>query len=325
MLSCGQDPAIKPMAFELESPANFGATVPQPEYNKATKEGIALGKKLFFDKRLSQNNDISCGSCHLPEKAFSDFGKQFSIGNEGKILKRNTQALFNLAWETSFFWDGGAKNLESQVFAPLQAHDEMNANLDSLQKELSKIDEYKSLFKKAFDSDEISSVKVAWAIAQYERSLISANSNYDKWVRNEGFSLSSIEQKGFDIFKIKCATCHKADLFADGNFHNNGLDSTFDDSRFENLYKGRFRITTNEADLGKYKIPSLRNLKFTAPYMHDGRFATLTEVINHYSNGIKTSPTLSEKLPKEGFRFTPEERESLIAFLNTLNDNEFTK
>lgn len=307
-------------------PAHLAATVPQPAYNSATKAGIALGQRLFFDTLLSGNNTISCASCHIPKYAFSDSGKIFSTGTGGQLQRRNTPALFNLAWANGYFWDGGAKNLESQVFAPLQAHNEMDQDLKALVAELETIPSYKSAFKEAFGTDSITSAAIARAIAQFERSLIAANSKFDAFINDEkGAILSENELKGFEIFKKACVSCHKVGFFTDFGYHNNGLDSSFTDDRFENLYKGRYRITLGANDIGKYKTPSLRNLAYTAPYMHDGRFASLEEVIEHYSHGLRPSATLDTVFRKKpaGFGFSEEEKKVLIIFLATLNSPKY--
>ncbi len=326
MYSCSQDGEIlQPnSSIAIEGPKNFSTELPQPTDNRATVKGIALGKKLFFDPILSGNNTIACAACHHADKAFSD-GLAFSNkGISGIPMLRNAPALFNIAWAKGYFADGGAKNLESQVFAPLQHEDEMKQNLSELITELRLSAKYPILFKEAFGVDSINTTLLVHAIAQFERSLISANSKYDKYVRLEGEILTLQELKGLEIFKSKCESCHKADFFTDFDFHNNGLDSSFNDNSHENIHKGRYRITGNIVDVGKFKTPSLRNLSFTAPYMHDGRFANIDEVLTHYNSGIKYSATLDEKIPKPGFQLSIVEIEDLKIFLKTLDDYDFT-
>ena len=314
-------------AFAITLPANFKVPMIQPEYNMATEKGVALGRMLFYDPILSGNNKISCASCHQQNRAFADQNKRFSFGISGKDLLRHSPTLFNLAWSSGLFWDGGAKNLESQVFAPLNHKDEMDKDLKLLVHELKNHHKYHQKFKEAFGTDSISSSQIAWALAQFERTLISSNSKYDKWVRKEnGVKLSSIELQGFEIYKNACASCHIPDLFTDNDYHNNGLDSVFIDASHENLYKGRFRISDKPSDIGKFKTPSLRNILLTSPYMHDGRFKTLAEVIDHYSENITQSSTLGNTLitkEKSGFHFSAEEKKALLVFLETLTDYEF--
>jgi cytochrome c peroxidase len=301
-------------------------TVPQPETNIATIKGVALGQKLFSDPFLSENGKISCATCHQPDKAFSD-GKALSDrGASGSVLLRHAPVLFNLAWMDGFFWDGGAKNLESQVFGPLSHPDEMGNDLAGLIDRLNRHSEYPALFKAAFGTDTISSQQLSRAFAQFERSLLSFGSRYDRWKKGKD-RMSNKELEGYRVYKSKCAACHTEGLFTDNLYHNNGLDSSYTDTRNELLYYGRYRITSDSADIGKYKTASLRNLAFSAPYMHDGRFATLNEVLDHYSAGVKNYPSLSEKLRPEGripgIALSSEEKESLLLFLNTLNDSSF--
>lgn len=325
VFSCSKKAEVKPQfqSFEIVVPSNLSATFPQPASNIATKEGIALGRLLFYDPTLSGSNKFSCASCHLQQNSFSDIAINFSLGESQKPLLRNSMPLFNLAWATGYFWDGGAKNLESQVFAPLQSHDEMNQDLKELVTELMANPIYPPKFEAAFGTKTINSAFIARAIAQYERTFISANSKYDFWVRKEkNITLNSLELKGLDIFNSKCAACHVPDFFTDFDYHNNGLDSSFEDDSHENVYKGRYRITNQFSDIGKYKTPSLRNVALTAPYMHDGRFNTLEDVLNHYSENLKISNNIDINLQKK-MSFTSNEKLELRAFLHTLTDYEF--
>lgn len=322
LLSCkneGNEDAL----FLLKSP--YGV-VPQPSYNLASEAGIALGKKLFFDPVLSANNSISCASCHVPSLAFSDGVALSNKGVSTKPLSRNSPALFNLAWMQGVFWDGGAKNLESQVFGPLTHPDEMAMDLLELSVRLQKIPEYRKLFKDVWQTDSILSFHIARSIAQYERSLISFNTPFDLFYQGKK-QVSEIEKPGYAVFMQKCESCHKLPLFTDNSYHNNGIDDAFMDTREELLRFGRYRITNDSADIGKYKTPSLRNIKFTAPYMHDGRFATLEAVLNHYSKGVhQNSPNLDSRLNYQGgFSLNEQEIRELLIFLNMLNDETFIK
>lgn len=301
---------------------------PVVSFNPANKKAIILGRKLFFDVTLSANNRISCASCHLPSKAFTDGVALSNIGVSGNILHRNSMPLFNLAWATSgLFWDGGATNLESLSIGPLTHPDEMAENILTLPDELAQNPDYRTLFAEAYPEEggAITIQKVLKALAQYMRVLVSANAKYDLAVRNPTAKiLNDLEIKGLKIFDQKCNSCHDRSqhLFKDNNFHNNGLDDTFSTDH-ELAAMGRFRITGKTEDIGKFKTPSLRNLSYTAPYMHDGRFATLQEVLNHYSSGIKEYPTLAPQL--RNFTLSEDEKQALLAFLKTLDDESFTK
>lgn len=301
-------------------PANFPSPELNPD-NPLTAEGVALGRLLFYDKRLSGNNHIACASCHDPANSFSDGVALTNAGAAGTFLLRHSPALINLAWaDTGLFWDGGATNLESQALAPLRAEDEMHQDLIEMVEELNAVPDYVSRFRKAFN-DDIRPGYVAMALAQFQRTLVSADSRYDKFVRGEvGEDLSAIEKEGLLLFRQKCQSCHSTDLFTDFLYHNNGLDTEFPVELYDALYTGRYRITYDKQDIGAYKTPTLRNLKFTAPFMHDGRFSSLEQVIDHYSNGIRPSETLSPLIPANGFRFNKREKEAILAFLETLTD-----
>ena len=297
-----------------------------PIDNPQTVEGIALGKKLFFDPILSINNTIACVDCHAPENAFTDSDK-FSDGVDGIFGNRNSMPLFNLAWnyDEKFFWDGNTFSLEHLAFVPVTDPFEMKSNWADVESKLQQNAEYPSLFEKAFGASNIDSSLVTKAIAQFERTLISANSKFDKFLLGE-LNLSPEELNGFNVFmdeaKGDCFHCHGSDknpLWTDNIFHNNGLDETFADL-------GLGAVTGDPADNGKFKSPSLRNLEFTAPYMHDGRFASLDDVINHYSQGLKNSSTidpLMKKVDQGGVGLTDKDKADLKAFLLSLSDYDF--
>jgi len=297
-----------------------------PIDNPQTVEGIALGKKLFFDPILSINNTIACVDCHAPENAFTDSDK-FSDGVDGIFGNRNSMPLFNLAWnyDEKFFWDGNTFSLEHQAFVPVTDPFEMKSNWADVESKLQQHAEYPSLFEKAFGASNIDSSLVTKAIAQFERTLISANSKFDKFLLGE-LNLSPEELNGFNVFmdeaKGDCFHCHGSDknpLWTDNIFHNNGLDETFADL-------GLGAVTGDPADNGKFKSPSLRNLEFTSPYMHDGRFASLDDVINHYSQGLKNSSTidpLMKKVDQGGVGLTDKDKADLKAFLLSLSDYDF--
>ncbi len=329
--SCKKDEApILPEALEaasLEVPANF-PKAPQDPDNPLTKQGIVLGRLLFYDTRLSGSNKLSCASCHKPELAFSDGIALTSIGESGIPLPRHSPALINLAWANNgLFWDGGSTNLESQAFAPLTSPDEMHQNLSELEYELKQVPDYVNRFKLVFGS-EIKSNLVVKALAQFERTLISGNSRYDRYIRKEpNASLTSLELDGMALVNSKCGGCHSGVLFTDNGYHNNGLDSDFSNDTHDGIYQGRYRISYDPADKGKFKTPTLRNVMLTAPYMHDGRFASLDAVLEHYNKGIKPSPTLDalarQSNGQAGIPLTAGEKAAITAFLQTLTDDSF--
>jgi cytochrome c peroxidase len=297
-----------------------------PPDNPQTEEGIFLGRKLFYDPLLSADNTQACASCHNPENAFTN-NNRFSEGIDGFFGDRNVMPLFNLAWnyEDAFFWDGRESGLENQAFEPITNPIEMHTSWPEVTEKLSQNSEYPLLFEAAFGSISIDSVLVSRAIAQFERTLISANSKFDAYLLGNS-NLTMQEINGFNIFmdesKGDCFHCHGSEnnpLWTDNKFHNNGLDSSLTDL-------GLGRVTGDPSDNGKFKSPSLRNLIFTAPYMHDGRFSTIDEVINHYSEGLQNSPTidpLMKKVAQGGVQLSPQEKANLKAFLLSLTDEEF--
>jgi cytochrome c peroxidase len=225
------------------------------------------------------------------------------------------------------FWDGGSLNLESQAFGPLSAVDEMNQALPVLIDELNAVPDYVNRFKRVFNT-EITTAGIVRALAQFQRTLISSNSRYDKYSRKEtGGYLSTAEERGLQLVRLKCASCHSGELFTDNGYHNNGIDSDFSNTEHENIFQGRYRITYNTADMGKFKTPTLRNSMLTAPYMHDGRFSTMEEVLNHYSDGVKITATTDVLVQQgngtPGISLTADDKKNIIAFLHTLTDSAF--
>ena len=320
-----------PIPYSLEIPVLFADKLIAPIIpadNPLTQEGVALGKKLFFDTILSGDETQSCASCHDPKKSFTD-QQRFSNGVNDNLGTRNAMPLFNLAWnfDERFAWDGKEFSLEKQALEPVSNPIEMHGNWENITKKLQNNLEYKDLFLRAFGTSIIDSTLVTKAIAQFERTLISGNSKFDKYLRGE-INLTPEEQNGFDVFmdesKGDCFHCHGSDnnpIWSDNKFHNNGLDNVFVDL-------GLGKITGDPKDNGKFKSPSIRNLAFTAPYMHDGRFATLEEVINHYSEGLKRSPTidpLMKKVDEGGVHLSTQDKSNLKAFLQTLSDYNFIK
>lgn len=313
--------------YALEVPANFPKPVTDPD-NPLTVEGVALGRMLFYDKKLSAGNKLSCASCHHQDLAFSDGIALSSIGESGQKLPRHAPALINMAWmQHGLFWDGGSTNLESQAFGPITNPDEMHQNLYELEAELKAVPDYVNRFKQVFGGP-VTSANIVKALAQFERTLISGDARYDKYVRKEPDGiLSDAEMLGLSLVNAKCRNCHKGELFTDDNYHNNGLDNDFSDASHDGLFQGRSRVSFDPSDLGKYRTPTLRNVMLTAPYMHDGRFATIEAVLTHYHGGVKTSPTLDPLIlqngGKPGIPMTVAEQKAIIAFLNTLTDEKF--
>ena len=297
-----------------------------PVSNPQTNEGIFLGKKLFFDPILSADGTQACADCHAPENAFTD-ADRFSEGIDKIKGSRNSMPIFNTAWnyDEKFFWDGRAFSLENQALEPVKNPIEMHNTWIFAMESLQKNSEYPELFFNAFGTSKIDSMLVTNALAQFERTLISGNSRFDKHLQNK-ITLTDSELNGFDIFmsetKGDCFHCHgnaNNPLWTDNIFHNNGLDAVFTDL-------GLGKITGDPADNGKFKTPSLRNLKFTAPYMHDGRFQTLDQVINHYSEGLVNSPTidpLMKAVNRGGVQLSESEKIDLKNFLLSLSDDEF--
>lgn len=318
------DPILR--SVRLKVPANFPKYVDDID-NPLTEQGIELGRLLFYDKRLSGNNQISCASCHQQDLAFSDAVALNNIGVSRKTLDRHSPALINLAWaNTGLFWDGGVTNLESQAFAPLTSADEMHQNLSELEFELKQVPAYVKLFNLVFNS-EVKSVHVVKALAQFQRSLVSGDSKYDQFIRKENnVSLTNLELAGLNLVTEKCKICHSGELFTDNRYHNNGIDDAYSDE-LEGIHQGRYRITQIPFDMGKFKTPTLRNIMLTAPYMHDGRFKTIDEVLEHYNIGLKNSASIDLLLFQNGKQLgipiSISEKVAIKAFLNTLTDQHF--
>lgn len=312
--------------YDLKIPADFPPMDQIPADNPTTVEGVQLGKKLFFDPILSGNNSQSCGSCHNQAFGFTDNGKPFSTGIDGSVGTRNSMPLINLGWSRFLFWDGRDASLEEQAKEPVTNPIEMHDTWPNALQELRQDGSYPELFKRAFgiEATEIDSEHVAMAIAQFERTLISGNSRFDQKQRGE-LSFTPQERLGESIFfteKGDCFHCHGTVLFTDNVFHNNGLQETIID-------KGLGGVTGNPNDDGLMKSPTLRNIAVTGPYMHDGRFETLEEVVEFYNSGVhQNSPNidvlmLKANRPNGQLNLTPDEKAALVAFLHTLTDSTF--
>ncbi|MBM7420823.1 MULTISPECIES: cytochrome-c peroxidase [Chryseobacterium] len=291
---------------------------PKPVYdfkkNPLKQSTVDLGRKLFYDPILSRDHTISCSSCHLSDQAFSHAGNHLSKGIEDGIGDRNSPAIFNLAWQKTFMWDGSVVNIDVQALAPINHPKEMGEDINVVVRKLNQSKEYKTLFYKSFGDSLATSERVMKALSQFQLTIVSANSKYDK-VKQGKAKFTASENKGYQLFKGNCSSCHSEPLFSTYEFANNGLSYNSELKDY-----GKWNKTFEPADKMMFKIPSLRNLAYTYPYMHDGRFKTLNEVLEHYENGIFKSPTLAKQLEKP-IIFNSQEKEDLLAFLGTLNDS----
>lgn len=321
--ACGKDESpIEDIKFS--SPTNF----PSPDYdlskNEVTKAGFELGRRLFYDPLLSRDSTIACGDCHISYSAFSHPDHSVSHGIDGLLGIRNAPAVQNMAWRTSFFWDGGVPNLDLVPLTAIENPVEMDESPANVVRKLNRHTQYPALFRKAFPGqDTVSGATMLKALSQFMAMLISSNSRYDKYVRSEPKgTLSADELTGLNLFKQKCATCHSGELFSDQTFRNNGILNDF------TLDPGRNLVSTFQEDIGKFAVPSLRNVEKTAPYMHTGKFKTLESVVEHYNSGVKDSPTLDPILKNNGtlgIQLSDTEKKQIIAFLKTLTDEEFIR
>mgnify|MGYP000097231869 CR=1 FL=1 len=333
-LSCGEndEPTISAQPYNLIVPYTldqFLTPMEIPEDNPLTVEGVALGRKLFFDPILSNNESQACATCHLPEASFSDENPT-SLGVDGIAGQRNSMAIINLGYTKRLFWDGRSNSLEAQAFLPVTDPVEMHESWPNVESKLANHEVYPQLFQEAFGNIAIDSTLVSKAIAQFERTLLSGNSAFDKYLegRPTGWNTADFDLAlaGFEVFmseeKGDCFHCHGDKfnpLWTDNLFHNNGLDTELEDFGLGN-------VSNNASDKGKFKTPTLRNLLFTAPYMHDGRFESLEEVIEHYSTGLKPSSTidpLMKRVSDGGVNLTAADKASLLMFLKSLTDSSF--
>ena len=293
---------------------------PAPNYdfskNPLDKNKIELGRFLFYEPMLSHNGVVSCASCHSPFSSFTHIDHSLSHGIYDSIGTRNSPALINLAWQKAFMWDEAINNLDMQALAPISHPSEMGSNIQEVVSKLNNNTFYKVLFYKAFNDSEATGERTLKSISQFLLTLVSANSKYDRVLKGDE-SFTAQEQNGYLLFKANCSSCHKEPLFTSGEKANNGLplDTTLNDF-------GRMKITHNSSDSLLFKIPTLRNIEFTYPYMHDGRFKKLSDVINHYTKGIQHSKTLAAQL-NNPIVLSSNEKVDLISFLLTLSDKEF--
>lgn len=318
---CPEEPEVA-IPYDLEIPRGF-PPMQIPTDNPLTVQGVELGRELFYDTRLSDDNTQSCASCHITEASYSD-SSRFSEGVTGAFGDRNAMAVVNLGYAFALFWDGRSATLEEQALEPVTNPIEMNSTWEDVLIKLNADEHYRDRFKVAFGVDEIDSLDVAKAIAQFERTMLSGNSKYDRFLRMEE-SLTASEGRGKDIFfseRADCFHCHGTVMLQGFKYHNNGLQQTMEDP-------GVGGVTGNPNEIGLFKPTTLRNIALTAPYMHDGRFETLEEVIEFYNSGVnQSSPNISAVMlknnrPNGSLNLTDQEKADLLAFLLTLTDDEF--
>ncbi|MBL0740678.1 cytochrome-c peroxidase [Chryseolinea lacunae] len=322
LFGCGSE-GISPAdtAYVFQQPSNFPPATYTFENNPVTKDRFELGRALFYDPVLSADSTIACANCHQQVRSFSDPVHKFSKGVNDVSGFRNAPAIQNMAFQAHFFWDGGVNHLDFVPINAITSEIEMAESLSHVVTKLSRSDVYREKFENAFGTGEVSSQKMLYALSQFMNMMISADSRYDRYIRHEGETLTADEAAGMKLFATKCSTCHATDMFTDGTFRNNGLNETFAQD------SGRARVTESADDRGKFKVPSLRNAELTFPYMHDGRFRTLQEVLNHYAHSVKESETLDPALKQNGalgIVMTDDEKAKIILYIKTLTDRNFT-
>lgn len=313
LTGCRKD-AIPAGDWSFYIPEHF----PEPHYsfenNPWSYEKFSLGRDLFYDPVLSSDSSVSCSSCHAQTHGFADHNVKFSKGVNGSLGTRNAPSVINMAWQPAFMWDGRVGHLEIFSVAPITNPLEMNETMDHVVQKLNKNKYYQQQFLRAFDQPDITSQMVLFALTQFMVSIVSDNSKYDAWIRGET-SFSTQEEHGLAIFRQHCASCHPEPMFTDYSYRNNGLDLNFSDS-------GRAAITNLSSDVGRFKVPSLRNVELTYPYMHDGRFYKLSQVLDHYSSQVEVnSPNLDSLLDSE-IVLSDADKADLLSFLKTLTDYE---
>lgn len=313
-----------PVPLEVVVPSNFPELTYNLDNNPVTQEGFELGRALFYDGRLSSNNSIPCAFCHEQEFAFTHHGHNLSHGVNGGIGFRNSLPMQNLAFQKEYMWDGAAIHLDLQPIIPISSELEMDEDLENIVNKLKNDPYYKKQFAYAFKDDEVSAENILKALSQFMIMMISADSKYDKYVRKEdNVVLTPLELEGLNTFNNKCASCHATDLFTDQSYRNTGLAVN---TRLNDL--GRYNVFNRESDKYKFKVPSLRNVEKSGPYMHDGRLSSLKAVLDFYDSGmVENGGEVDASLKREdgtlGITLSDYEKESLIAFLKTLTDNTF--
>ncbi|MBX3207030.1 MAG: c-type cytochrome [Labilithrix sp.] len=316
----------RPPAPAAPEPPSHFPPLPLVPDNPTTGAGFALGRRLFYDARLSRTGTVACATCHEQAHAFTIPEALPARGVTRKPLERHAPSLVNLAWaDTGLFWDGGSKNLESLALAPITHVDEMGreGDLDAMMRTIAADEAYPAMFEAAFGAESVTIGNVMRGLAQFQRALFSAGSRWDAWKLGQSAPWSAEEELGREVFTRDCARCHTPGLFTDAGFHNNGLDAAFGDDP-EAPRRGRGRVTFSADDVGKYRTPTLRNVAVTGPYMHDGRFATLEEVVAHYRTGMLESPSLDPGFRREdappGVAMSDAEARALLSFFELLTD-----
>jgi len=318
--ACNRGINLKEDSFKgFKTPSGFPKPVYDFSHNPVTKYGFNLGKKLFYDKYLSANNTISCSSCHIQTAAFTHYGHTVSNGIYNRLGIRNVLPIMNLAWYTSFMWDGGVFDLDLQPIAPITSHVEIGDTMRNVLNKLKASITYTAMFQKAFGDEGITASTFLKALSQFMLMCISVDSKYDSVMRKQTVFTNS-EEKGYILFKEKCSNCHSEPMFTDNSFRNNGLciKSVND--------LGRYLVTLQDTDKYKFKVPSLRNVDFSAPYMHDGSLSTLDEVLDHYRYDVQNTQNLDPILrqnDKTGINMSEEDKQNIISFLKTLQDSNF--
>lgn len=304
--------------FNQEIPEGFPDPVYKFSDNPLTKEGIELGRQLFYDGRLSLDGNFPCASCHQQIAAFGTYEHDRSHGYNFSHTLRNAPVLFNLAWQDKFHWDGEFSSLFDEAAQPINGHIEMAESFTGVINKLQKDPSYRKQFRNVFRSEFISPEHILKALSQFTGSLVSANSKYDRCKKGLA-TFTAQEEQGYQLFQVKCSSCHPEPMFTDYSFRNTGLPV----DNFLNDF-GKMRISNDPADSLKFKVPTLRNVYISSNYMHDGRFNTLAQCINHYRNGVQQSATL-DPLLANGIQLTDTETTSLALFLRTLTDSSFIK
>jgi cytochrome c peroxidase len=301
----------------IPNPPGFPA---QQQFKKdpLTKERIELGRRLFYDGNLSADGSISCGSCHQQVGAFGTYDHDLSHGINGSHSNRNAPPLYNLLWRTSFGWDGRFSRMEDIIEAHLNSHIDMGSNAEHVHMKLEALNKYQPYFKAAYGSADITKERLLNALASFTATMVSATTKYDS-VKQGLTTFNSTEQTGYTVFQIKCSSCHREPLFAEESFRNIGLplNPAIND-------KGKMDATSKREDSLKFRVPSLRNLFKSYPFMHDGRFVAFSQVFDHYSSGVQQSATMDAAL-KNGIPLSAAEQNALISFLRTLTDEQLVK
>lgn len=322
-ISCADEviePIEKDEPYSLEYPSYFSKMTFDTSENSLTKNGVELGRKLFYEGRLSRNNTISCGFCHIQENAFTHHGHTVSHGVDDRIGIRNAPPIQNMAFLQRFMWDGVIHNLNEQAISPITDINEMDSSIPEIVSKLNVDAKYKKLFKAAYGDENITGERILKALSQFMATMISADSKYDRMKQGKE-NFSSEELQGMDLFQQKCSSCHSGELFTDESFRNTGM---YYNTQFKDA--GRYRVTLEQVDWMKFRVPSLRNIEYTAPYMHDGRFYTLDAVINFYSDNVEDQPNLDPQLKQNGhigIAMNTQEKQLIITFLKTLSDKNF--